>query len=200
MKATKSSQSVWTSIKLILAACFFAMTSIFVSTVAAQEAGPAANIEIKGVKSMQFIEARDELITNLVVIFSNSNKNNIRLDSANFDVTMTGTLQTFPPRIIKVSIGAGNLNDTVIPAVSDSNPSGTKEVLISINMGRQNESTKKKLLDMLNLIGDPQIKKTITLKGESDFSIAVPRGWVTQRRIGVDLTYTPKFMNSVLLE
>lgn len=180
--------------------CVFAPVSVLVSVASAQEAGPAANIELRGIRSMQFLETRDELVTNFVVIFANSNKNDIRLDNAKFDVTMTGIIPGVPPRIIKVNVGAGNLNDTVIPAASDSSSGGTKDVMISISMGRQTEATKNKLLDMLNLLGDPQIKKTLTLRGESDFSIAVPRGWITQKRIGVDLTYTPKLMNSVLLE
>lgn len=178
----------------------------------AQDAGAVANIELKGIKSVQIKNPDGNFIAEVVVLFSNANKQSVRLDNGKFNIVLTGVefvkvvdpatgVEKLVEKVVRAELGTGVIHGEVLPGVTEVAQGGAKDVRISFLMGRASSSdTQSRLLTLVNLLGNPASKKTLTLRGESDFASAVPRGWVTQRSILVELDYKPKLQNSVLFE
>ena len=65
-----------------------------------------------------------------------------------------------------------------------------------------NEVPVENVIKMINIIGDPDAPRKVTLEGTSGVELQVGRGWGSEpdRRFKIELSWTPEFQRGVLMK
>jgi len=173
-------------IAIVMLFAFFAVGRCTAQTEVPKIAG---NLDIMNIKSMQiFTNAGYVLI--LKATFTNKNPEALRLRNGEFDVTFD------KPDGGKIDVGPTKIVDQTVPG------NGSALVTLSVAVGPQSPETFNKLIQVVNIVGNPANTPHIGIQGRSEVGMQLPRGWVYEqgRKFEVDLSFTPAIQREVLFK
>jgi len=93
-------------------------------------------------------------------------------------------------KVTSMDIGAG----TALAPV-------TFDIKLDFLVGKaESMSTTQRLVEIVNIFGDPGSKYTINLVGEGEIGIKMANGWIYQKNMAVEYGYVPSLQREVLVE
>ena len=74
--------------------------------------------------------------------------------------------------------------------------------MIRFQLGPNNEETRARLVQLINVLGDPAAPMALQLQGEAEVGLKHPNGWIFERNGGyeVDLRFVPTIQRRVLFQ
>lgn len=181
------------------------LTCLLVLGSSAQAQMEAVNlINITAIKKMEVVQDGNEYKALVTLVFENDNERTIRLSGADFVVTIksdkTTTSVDADGKIVTVKVpydvrfGNGDIGELDIPA------SGSVEREIPVMVGPVNADSLTRIFEVFNIIGNPERKLEMNLKGEGDIGAEMDHGWALQRSIAIDFTFIPEVQDEVLVK
>ena len=147
----------------------------------------AEQIDIKAIESMQVYKNGDKFMAKVQVLFSNDHEKNIRLKNGDFNVSIKKAGSA------GIHLGRGEVAELVIPA------NNKQSYSLDLFVGYGADAIGR-ILQVFNIVGNPDIKPIMTLEGESDFGIQSKRGWISSKSLSIEWDFTPKLQNEVLFQ
>lgn len=166
-----------------------------------------SNLSILSISKMQVAVADNNYVLKATVSFANRNKEAGKLLNCKFQAfidTKRGA------EAVVLPVGDGAIAELVVPGGSVQEAKKKKEAAtikpglvdyeVTVALGPKNDVTFAKLVDIWNVVGDPQAPMSMMLKGQSELAKQLPNGWVSEegKRYNVQLGYKPTVQREVL--
>ena len=183
--------------------------SAFSGSVFAQ-ASLAAKLDIKSIKSIQFVERGSRIYADTIMIVTNSAENELKLRKINFAVLLgSGDLQ--------IPIGVAETSkifqlvkdeegkiirkpDEILFGVGSTQKPTEVVLELQIKVGPTNLETMQRLIGMFNVVGNPMANFSMLLNGKGEVGVKAKKGWIYQSGISVEWVFTPKVQKEVLFD
>ncbi len=153
------------------------------------------SLDVYGIKKLQITSSATGYSMMLLATFTNANAEAVRLRNGDFEVTFD------KPEGGEIRIGQTRLTDQVVPGKTGDRP-GQSDVTLNVSVGPQSQTTMEKILDAINIIGNPSVPLRIGIKGRAEVGLQLPRGWIYEqgKKFEVDLGFTPAIQREFLLK
>ena len=163
-------------------------------------------LELKALKSIQITCEAGNYSGEVVVHISNAADRNILLKNASFDVVIEGEKdekddegQPTGKKIKKtITLGSGGRAKVELTKAKGEAPVITKTDL-AVALGDK-EQALGTLVDLVNLVGDPEWDVTIRVAGDAQLWVETKNGYVLVRDVKVDLGFKPEYKREVLFK
>jgi len=151
-------------------------------------------LDIKAIKSINIIQNEDEFRAAVVVQFSTSAKSALKFRKANFVITLDdGKGQG-------ILLGNTESEEMLFPA-SENGIETLKEETLDVFVGKNEINTINRLIQLFNLIGNPDAEFTMRLSGTSEVGTKARRGWIYQGEVEIEeFTFHPTIQREVLFK
>jgi len=150
-------------------------------------------LDIEAIKSINLIQAKDDFRAAVVVQFSNSAKASIKFRNADFVITFKNEGE-------KILLGTTKPKELIFPASRDGSPR-LKEEVLDVYVGKNVVATIKRLIELFNLIGNPDSEFAMILTGVTEVGIKAKRGWLYQGEVEIeDFVFHPTIQREVLFK
>lgn len=151
-------------------------------------------IDIKAIKSINLKQTKEEFRADVVVQFSTSAKTALKFKQVNFELTFKDDKGR------KIYLGHTQPKEILFP-VSRDGEEKFKEEKLDVYVGKNDFQTVTRLIQLFNLIGDPDAAFEMILSGTTVISIRAKRGWISQGEIEIeDFTFYPTIQREVLFK
>ena len=181
--------------------------------VAASQTFAQADVKKLGRVKLVSIEAITVVITNktyylnVVIGFENKNSESLKLRNGVFRIDLEGqtpgkTNETTTVKAEKVQlhVGGGGIRELEIPGARDDKP-GIATADITVAVGPKDDATLNKLIEIWNIVGNPETSMAMILKGKSELGVKMDPspGYVYLGTvIEIDFKFTPLIQRKVL--
>jgi len=151
-------------------------------------------LDIKAIKSISLIQHKDEFRAAVVVQFSTTAESALKFRKANFVITLDdGKGQP-------ILLGHTESEEMLFPASKDGIETLTEETL-NVFVGKNEIDTINRLIQLFNLIGNPDAEFTMRLSGTTEVGTRARRGWIYQGEIEIEeFTFHPTIQREVLFK
>jgi hypothetical protein len=151
-------------------------------------------LDIKAIKSITLKQSDEDFRAIVVVLFSTQAKTAVKFKKANFVITLKDDKDK------KVRLGTTQSEVLSFPASKD----GTerlKEESLDVFVGKNNLDTLNRLIQLFNLIGNPDLEFTMILSGTTEVGTKAKRGWIYQGEVEIEaFTFHPTIQREVLFK
>ncbi len=180
--------------KIFTATLFF----IFSAAICMAQSDPSktlGNLDLNAIKKLRILTGAKDYTMSLTTSIINKNAETLRLRNGEFEVTFDRQGGG------KMLVGHTRVADQVVPGKSGETP-GQADMPLSVLVGPLAQPTVDRLMEAINIIGDPAAPLRITVKGTAEVGMQLPRGWVYEqgRRFEVELVFTPAFQRDFVLK
>jgi hypothetical protein len=158
-------------------------------------AGTLGNLDAYGIKMFRINSNARDFTMDLVVTTTNANAEAIKLRTGDFDVIFQG--QAGRP----ILLGKTSVSEHIMPGKTGNQP-GQSDLAMTVQIGPQNPANFQKILDAVNVIGNPKSDLIIIIRGKAEVGMKLPRGWVYEqgKRFEVELEWTPALQREWVLK
>jgi hypothetical protein len=146
-------------------------------------------LDIKAVKSLQVFQDREGFKTRVVLVISNDNASQVRLRNTKFRVQLRNELDMGDP----IHLGVARKAEIVLDQARNL-------VTLDVEVGPKNDDSIGRLIQMFNLIGNPENRIGMLLDGEGEAGVKGDRGWIDQTGLKANLQFKPQVQREVLFE
>ena len=151
-------------------------------------------LDIKAIKSIKLKQTEQEFRADVVVQFSTLAKAAIKFRQADFIIIFQDEKGN------KIYLGTTHSEELLFPG----SKTGTEkliEIKLDVYVGKNNLKTLTRLIELFNLIGNPDSEFTMILSGTTEVGTKAKRGWIYQGRIEIeDFTFHPTIQREVLFK
>lgn len=105
-------------------------------------------------------------------------------------------------RVDIIDLGITSFEEVEIPGATKKDGPGTATTVSKVDLGPSKEvATMARLVRLSSLLGNPQTRLAMLLKGTAEIGVRLPNGWVFEhgKKYEVDLRFTPSVERKVLL-
>ncbi|MCK5718968.1 MAG: hypothetical protein KAH84_03340 [Thiomargarita sp.] len=168
--------------------------SIFLETSYAISTEVVDKIDIRAIKSIKIKQTDQEFRAEVIVQFSTSAKTELKFKNANFELVFKdGNHQ-------KIYLGNTKPPEITFPASPNGDEKFTEE-LLDVYVGKNELPTIARLIQLFNLIGNPDSAFEMILSGTTEIGIRAKRGWIYQGEIEIeDFVFYPTIQREVLFK
>lgn len=153
------------------------------------QAAELQKLDIKAVKSMQVYQDREGFKTRVVVIISNDNATQVRLRNTRFRVQLRNELDMSEP----LHLGVARKQEILLDQARNL-------VTLDVEVGPKNDESMGRIMQLFNLIGNPDNKIGMLLDGDGEAGVKGDRGWIDQTGLKANLQFKPQVQRQVLFE
>ena len=151
-------------------------------------------IDIKAIKSINFNKTETEFRADVVVQFSTVAKTAMKFRQADFIIIFKDDKGK------DIYLGTTHSDEILFP----SSKNGTEKLIetkLDVYVGKNNLKTLTRLIELFNLIGNPNSEFTMILSGTTEVGTKARRGWIYQGRVEIeDFTFHPTIQREVLFK
>ncbi|MCK5876243.1 MAG: hypothetical protein KAG43_01310 [Candidatus Marithrix sp.] len=170
---------------------------IFISLLGVGYAVPpniADQLDIKAIKSIKLIQTEKKFRVFIVVQFSNSAIIDMKFKRSNF------TINFQDDRGADVFLGTTQPKEIFFSA-SENGIASLTEKKLEVFVGENNIDTINRLMNLFNLIGNPDSEFAMLLSGTTEVGTRTKRGWLYQGQIKIeDFRFYPTIQREVLFK
>jgi carboxylesterase type B len=151
-------------------------------------------LDIKAIKSINLIQNENEFRAAVVVQFGTTANSQIKFRKANFVITLDdGTKQP-------ILLGHTESEEMLFPASKKGLEKLTEETL-NVFVGKNEINTINRLIQLFNLIANPDAEFTMRLSGTTEVGTKAKRGWIYQGEVEIEeFTFHPTIQREVLFK
>jgi hypothetical protein len=151
-------------------------------------------LDIKAIKSISIKKTDDAFKANLVVKFSTVAKAELKFRNTNFKITFKDDNDK------SIYFGSTKSELFILPPSLDGNLT-FKEEQLEIYIGKNDTATMDRLIDLFNLIANPESEFQMIVSGTTEVGTKVKRGWVYQGQVEIEnFTFYPTIQREVLFK
>lgn len=151
-------------------------------------------LNIKAIKSINLIKTNEEFRASVVVQFSTTAQVALKFKKADFTIIFKGDKGT------EIYLGATQSEELLFPA-SETGREKLIEEKLDIFVGKNDADTMTRLIQLFNLLGNPDSEFEMILSGTTEIGTRAKRGWIYQGRIEIeDFIFYPTIQREVLFK
>lgn len=151
-------------------------------------------LNIKAIKSINLIKTNEELRASVVVQFSTSAPVALKFKKANFAILFKSDDGT------QIYLGTTQSEELIFPA-SEAGSEKLIEEKLDVFVGKNEADTINRLIQLFNLIGNPDSEFEMILSGSTKIGTRAKRGWIYQGRVEIeDFIFYPTIQREVLFK
>ncbi len=152
------------------------------------------NVDIPYVNKLQVIREPTGYFMRVTVTLQNKNEFKLKFRDAKFKVRFEGAGAG-------VRAGTTEVDSQEVRGRVGDMP-GKDEMVLNVYAGPNNSETLGRLLAIVNIIGNPDVKPRMYVEGTSELGLELTRGWVFEegKRFDVQLRFEPQFQRDVFLK
>jgi hypothetical protein len=170
-------------------------------------------LNLKAIKKISFHQEEGRYRAVLAVVFDYSGDRDLRLRESKFKITVLKN-QFIDGEKVSVRVPFGDASDFLIPVSGELLP--TDEAIIPApqpgalksegiiylptDVGPADAETVTRILQIVNVFGDPEAEFQIELDGDGEAALRIERGWITQKGVGIEFLFRPLVQREVLFE
>jgi hypothetical protein len=153
------------------------------------------NLDVYGIKEFKITSNARDYSMDLIATTTNANSEALKLRKGQFDVIFEG--QDGRPLLL----GGTSVEEHIMPGKAGKEP-GQSDLSMTIGLGPQSQATVQKILQIINIIGNPGANLKISIRGKSEVGMQLPRGWVYEqgKRMEIELVFTPSMQREWVLK
>ncbi len=154
----------------------------------------ADQLDIKAIKSIHLIQLEKKFRAFIVVQFSSSASIAIKFKNSNFLINFQDD------READVFLGKTQPETILFPA-SENGIDSLVEKKLEVFVGENNIDTINRLMNLFNLIGNPDSEFAMILSGTTEVGTKTKRGWLYQGQVKIeDFIFYPTIQREVLFK
>ncbi len=151
-------------------------------------------LDIKAIKSINLKQTENEFRAIVIVQFSTSAETALKFKNANFNLTFKDGNNP------EIYLGNTKPKEILFPASRDGSKKLTEKKL-DVFVGKNEFQTVTRLIQLFNLIGNPDSEFQMILSGTTEIGIKAKRGWIYQGEVQIeDFTFYPTIQREVLFK
>jgi len=151
-------------------------------------------IDIKAIKSINLNQTEQEFRADVVVQFSTLAKAAIKFRQADFIILFKDDKGK------DIYLGTTHADEILFPG-SQNGTEKLIEIQLDVYVGKNNLKTVTRLIELFNLIGNPDSEFTMMLSGTTEVGTKAKRGWIYQGRIEIEeFAFNPTIQREVLFK
>lgn len=151
-------------------------------------------LDIKAIKSINLKQTEQEFRADVVVQFSTLAKAAIKFRQADFIIIFKDDKGK------EIYLGTTHSDEILFPGIKNSTEK-LIEIKLDVYVGKNNLKTLTRLIEMFNLIGNPDSEFTMILSGTTEVGTKAKRGWIYQGRIEIEeFAFNPTIQREVLFK
>jgi hypothetical protein len=151
-------------------------------------------LDIKAIKSIHLKKTEQEFRADVVVQFSTFANAAMKFRQADFIIIFKDEKGK------DIYLGTTHSDEILFPS-SNNGTEKLIEIKLDVYVGKNNIKTLTRLIEMFNLIGNPDSEFTMILSGTTEVGTKAKRGWIYQGRVGIeDFTFHPTIQREVLFK
>ena len=180
---------------VFLMTTFLMATGICAAQSAADYQNAINNLDITAIKSLQIGRpSGGNYPATFHILVDNKNKDGVRLIKGKFDIEFHDDRSGGDHLNIGEAKFSGATQDYDFEILGNTL---NKNVTLTVS-----NIPVDKIIRMINIIGDPNNKLRMTIKGDSEAGLQVARGWVTEKgkKYGIELNWHPQTQREVLMK
>lgn len=150
------------------------------------------NVDVYGIKKFEIKSTVDEhnerdFTLYLAATTTNANPESLKLRNGEFEVIFQG--QDGRPLLL----GRTKVAEHVMSGKTG-NQAGRDEMGMNVRLGPRDQETVQKILEIINIIGNPDAVVRILIRGKAEVGMKLPRGWVYEqgKKFEIELVFTPE--------
>lgn len=151
-------------------------------------------IDIKAIRSIHLKQTQEEFRASVAVQFSTSAEVALKFRKADFVINFQDDKGT------KIYLGTTQSEELFFSASQDGNDRLIEEKL-EVFVGKNNVDTITRLIQLFNLIGNPDSEFAMILSGTTEVGTKAKRGWIYQGEVEIEeFTFHPTIQREVLFK
>lgn len=148
-------------------------------------------IDLHEIQSAWFHQTGQGYIADVDIVFRNESHREILMENFKFTIS----IEAKTPVYDEILLGRGVIERKTMPSKQMTKHS------FGLEVGPDNQETRDRLLKLINVLANPsKTTPVMHFRGNGDVGVLTRRGWVIRQSISVDLEYTPKLMETILLK
>jgi hypothetical protein len=165
-----------------------------IGTVSAISLEMVDKLDITAIKSINLLQNQEEFQASVVVQFSSLAESALKFKQADFAITFKDRKGT------EIYLGTTQSEELVFPASKDGNIQLVDEKL-NVFVGKNEAKTIERLIQLFNLLGDPDAEFEMILSGTTEVGTRTKRGWIYQGKVELeDFIFNPTIQREVLFK
>ncbi len=151
-------------------------------------------LDIKAIKSIHLTQINNEFRATIKVQFGSTSDVDLKFKNANFKITFKNNKDS------DIYLGVTESAEFFFPA-SEHGIERLQDENLNVYVGKNDLDTLNRLIEMFNLMGNPNSEFAMILSGVTDVGTKVKRGWIYQGHIEIeDFTFHPTIQREVLFK
>jgi len=152
------------------------------------------NLTISAIKKMQVMRDPTACRMEVVAIVSNENAESMKLRNGSFEVS-------FHRPGGSITLGTAQIREQEVYG-KNAPQQGTTVMNLNVYVGPNNDESVNRLIAVFNIVGNPDARLEMIVKGLSEVGLQLPKGWVFARdlKAEVELRFTPAIQREILLK
>ncbi len=154
----------------------------------------ADQLDIKAIKSINLVQTDKKFRAFIVVQFSSSATIDMKFKHSNFLINFQDNMEA------DVFLGTTQPTEIFFPA-SENGIDSLVEKKLEVLVGENNINTINRLMNLFNLIGNPDSEFAMILSGTTEVGTKTKRGWLYQGQVTIeDFVFYPTIQREVLFK
>jgi hypothetical protein len=151
-------------------------------------------LDIKAIKSISIKKTDDALKANLIVKFSTTAKMELKFRNTNFKIVFKDDNDQ------SIYFGSTKSELFILPPSKNGNLT-FKEQKLEVYIGKNDTETMNRLIDLFNIIANPETDFQMIISGTTEVGTKVKRGWIYQGQVEIEnFTFYPTIQREVLFK
>ena len=165
-----------------------------IGTVSALSLEMVDKLDIKAIKSIKLIPNKEEFRASVVVQFSSLAESALKFKQTDFAITFKDRKGT------TIYLGTTQSEELVFPA-SENGKIQLVDEQLNVFVGKNEAETINRLIQLFNLLGDPDAEFEMILSGTTEVGTRTKRGWIYQGKVELeDFIFNPTIQREVLFK
>jgi len=154
----------------------------------------ADQLDIKAIKSINLVQTENKFRAFIVVQFSSSALIAMKFKNSNFLINFQDDIEA------DVFLGTTQPEEILFPA-SENGIASLVDKKLEVFVGENNINTINRLMNLFNLIGNPDSEFAMILSGTTEVGTKTKRGWLYQGQVKIeDFVFYPTIQREVLFK
>jgi hypothetical protein len=151
-------------------------------------------VDIKAIRSINLIKEEHNYRAAVVVQFITTATSALKFQNCDFQLFFREDEKP------EIALGTSQPKEILFPASETGQPVLIEKQL-EVKVGKNEQATVERLIDLFNLIGNPESQFAMIISGTTEIGIKARRGWIYQGRIELaDFTFYPTIQREVLFK
>ncbi|MDM8568384.1 hypothetical protein QUF50_02485 [Thiotrichales bacterium HSG1] len=178
----------------MLKICLFIIFISWLGVVNAVSPNIAEQLDIKAIKSINLVQTENKFRAFITVQFSNSSPIAMKFKRSNFNINFQDD------RGADIFLGTVQPQKILFPA-SKNGVASLIEKKLEVLVGEDNTNDINRLINLFNLIGNPNSEFAMILSGTTEVGTKTKRGWLYQGQVEIeDFIFYPTIQREVLFK